>query len=255
MVHVVRSRPTRVTHLRSRLALATIVAGAVLVSANVTRAADAEQMCLRGRYAAAAKSASCQQKVLGKAVAGTLADDKFQASISKCRVKYTDTWAKLRAKASGTGVLCDNERYDGTSAPATVIDRLTGLQWEQKTNDATVHDVGNTYGWSNGLSPADGPVFTSLLGTLNTFPCFAGHCDWRLPTIYELQTILLAPYPCAISPCIDDVFGPTAALYWSDTTHAANPSIAWSVQFFNQGRVSFDAKNATYVARAVRGGL
>jgi len=70
-----------------------------------------------------------------------------------------------------------------------------------------------------------------FLGTLNNGTstdgttsngCFAGHCDWRLPTIVELQTLLLQPYPCRTSPCIDQaVFAPTVALgYSSATTYA-----------------------------------
>jgi len=39
----------------------------------------------------------------------------------------------------------------------------------------------------------------------------ARECDWRLPTVLELQTILAQPYPCAMEPCIDtEFFGPTS---------------------------------------------
>ncbi len=85
--------------------------------------------------------------------------------------------------------------------------------------------------------------------------CFFGQCDWRLGTIAELRTIVLEPFPCATSPCIDDVFGTTYAFYWSSARNAANPSLAWAVNFMNGGRVGYDATNATYLARAVRGGL
>jgi hypothetical protein len=62
--------------------------------------------------------------------------------------------------------------------------------------------------------------------------CFAGHCDWRLPTSAELQTILLAPFPCGTNPCIDPIFGPTQSFdYWSATTFAGNPLSAWNVTF------------------------
>ena len=77
---------------------------------------------------------------------------------------------------------------------------------------------------------------------------FAEHSDWRLPSEegcnlcppgagfscsqcdpHELETILLAPYPCGTSPCIDPIFGPTAVSYWSASTDAADPVNAWIV--------------------------
>jgi hypothetical protein len=87
---------------------------------------------------------------------------------------------------------------------------------------------------------------------------FAGHCDWRLPTVVELQTILLAPEPCGTSPCIDSIFGPTATgsetNYWSSTAVTGHPE-AWVVDFGN-GEVLFRFYNTGFSSpvRAVRGG-
>src|SRR5262249_8678845 len=134
-----------------------------------------------------------------------------------------------------------NGRYND-NGDGTVIDRLTGLQWEQKTDDGTIHDKDNIYTWSASpyTTAADGTAFTAFLTTLNTGGCFAGQCDWRLPTLDELQTILLAPYPCATSPCIDQgVFGTTSPYYhWSATTAADYPYGAWYVHF-DTGEVNY----------------
>jgi hypothetical protein len=112
----------------------------------------------------------------------------------------------------------------------TVMDDDTGLQWEKKTDDDTVHDVDFVYSWSTGAPwDPDGTAFTDFLDDLNTAPCFAGHCDWRLPQIADLQTILIGPDAapgqdanCSAAPCIDPEFaavgGPTASSdYWSVT--------------------------------------
>ena len=86
---------------------------------------------------------------------------------------------------------------------------------------------------------------------------FAGHCDWRLPTIVELNSIVdLTAAGCGGgSPCIGSVFGPTqASLYWSSTTFAGGPHFAWLVLFFDGSPDNFSKFN-TFYGRGVRGGL
>jgi hypothetical protein len=151
----------------------------------------------------------------------------------------------------------------------TVTDHQTGLQWEKKDNlDSTAntadpHDADNTYTWTASGTEPDGTAYTDFLAKLNNgnsidgttiTGCFAGHCDWRLPTSAELQTILLAAYPCATSPCIDPAFGPTQSnFYWSATTNAGlfPFNFAWYVNFFD-GYFYFDIMTDGSYTRAVR---
>jgi hypothetical protein len=161
----------------------------------------------------------------------------------------------------------------------TVTDHQTGLQWEKKVSPAggatDPHDVDNLYTWGN-LSGCpftgcpNGAAFTDFLGRLNnctssdgtavTSAGFAGHCDWRLPTIQELKTIFdLTAAGCGSgSPCIDPIFGPTVAdTYWSATTHVSFPDDAWFVGFGNgivNGIVNSVGKGSDVSVRAVRAG-
>lgn len=173
--------------------------------------------------------------------------------MGKC-VTFTPTPTSTEAPTPGRFV--DNQ--DGT-----VTDNQTGLTWEKKTNGG-IHDVNATYSWSTGSPYAqNGTVLTTLLSVLNggtsvdgsaTDGCFAGHCDWRLPTIEELRGILLGQYPCAVTPCIDPVFGPTqGGGYWSVTTVAGLPASAWDVGIVN-GQVTNGPKTGPGYVLAVRGG-
>jgi hypothetical protein len=154
----------------------------------------------------------------------------------------------------------------------TVTDRQTGLQWEKKTgtvaltgpNFADPHWAANIYSLSASGPPypPDGTAYTDFLVRLNgsssdgvtLMGCFAGHCDWRLPTIVELQTIRGACGPEGV--CIDPVFGPTAStFYWSATT-ANLPGSAWAYGFdFDIGGLRGGCcKDGSGPVRAVRGG-
>jgi cysteine-rich repeat protein len=157
----------------------------------------------------------------------------------------------------------------------TITDSLTGLMWEKKQdldgvgNLANPHDADNSYSWTSHLdgdgADPDGTAFVDFLGELNYCEstdgatetgCFAGHCDWRLPTIVELQTILPESYPCSTSPCIDPIFGvtDTSLGYWSSTTNAPVDTMAWEVHF-GLGEVGNSSKTSDNRVRAVRGGL
>jgi hypothetical protein len=233
-------------------AAAMLTASALLTMAPVASAGlTPEQQCQKGRYDAAAKYGQCHDKALGKLFA-TNDLTTLQPALSKCRVKYTSTWLKLQTKAVGTGSTCDASRFVDTGV-GTVVDNLTGLEWEKKSDDGLYRDKDFLWSWidANNNFLAGNPN-----GGLNTeCPGAEGICDWRLPTLAELQTILSEPFPCTTSPCIDGVFGPTVVHdYWSSTTLADNPTYAWGV-FFGTGEVSYGVKTLHNSVRAVRGGL
>jgi hypothetical protein len=107
--------------------------------------------------------------------------------------------------------------------------------------------------------PADDPTI-----------CLAHYCDWRLPVITELTTILVgsgaAPGQsptCGSAPCIDPGFaavgGPTHSIvgsnrdYFSASTLAGTPFTVWNASF-RFGVAGFNGKTFDMFVRAVRVG-
>ena len=78
---------------------------------------------------------------------------------------------------------------------------------------------------------------------------FAGHDDWRLPNVRELQSIV----DYGRGPAIDPVFGVFYGPYWSSTSYEGNPANPWCV-WFNSGVVNAGADkfNKPPYVRAVR---
>jgi hypothetical protein len=177
--------------------------------------------------------------------------------------------------ACATGCKFDKSKCYGTrftSSGATIVDHATGLEWEKKTgSDATPNagdprDVDNVYSWCAGSdggcnspnTPFDGTAATEFLAKLNganASACYAGHCDWRLPTFQELQAIVIPPGTCAAAPCVvDPAFLPSASTaYWTATTYDPGSlnGYAYTVRL-NDGMLDTSIKDYTLSVRAVR---
>jgi len=245
-----------------RTASLAVIACTVLLWAGTVRATPTpQQLCDFARITAWKVYASCVDTVVAKDAKG-VSFDEF-AAFAKCRHAYFKKWTAFQPKAALAGSTCIGIRLtdDGT----TVTDNLTGLVWEKKTNDASIHDEGNFYTWSTGSNDEDGTAFTSFLATVNGGGGFAGANGWRLPTLVELQTVVrdfactgLGNGPtcsCGTPPCIDATFGPPqSAGYWSSTSYAPSQSLAWLVGF-GDGLVLNGIKAFHVYVRAVRGGL
>jgi hypothetical protein len=174
---------------------------------------------------------------------------------------------------AGTGQDGDLRKGIGRSyadnGDGTITDNTTGLVWEKKSYDGSIHDWTMRYSWDDAFA-----VFIAGLNSAN----FAGHNDWRLPNIRELLT--LTDYSRQ-EPALDPVFyngcteGCTVTTcscrssygsYWASTSHAWDWDLAW-VFYDSDGsagpvpkvrfRVDNGLPDSNYFmcVRAVRGGV
>jgi hypothetical protein len=139
----------------------------------------------------------------------------------------------------------------------TITDDNTKLEWEKKVNwngsedPSNIHDADNAYTWSD--------AFDVFIKDLNTEPCFARHCDWRLPNVKELQSIVdYGQHRPAIHRIFipSDLTGLIPNRYWWSSTSVNDMILntAWTVSF-HYGSVQESFKNNKGLVRAVRGGL
>lgn len=144
------------------------------------------------------------------------------------------SYTKLDAKGNN---LAGNAR-----SWSMVRDNVTGLIWEVKTNDGSIHDRGRTYTWNN---------TTKFIAALN-METFGGFSDWRLPSMKELSALVNIE---KFNPAIDTGFFPytVSSYYWSSTTHADLTGNSWYVNF-GYGNVNYKYRSNSYYVRAVRGG-
>jgi hypothetical protein len=148
----------------------------------------------------------------------------------------------------------------------TISDYETGLTWEKKSDDGSIHDKNNEYSWSTGSGNPDGTVYTTYLAALNAGGGFAGHTDWRLPTREELESIIDYAHPVvpAVQPAFHTSCVPSCTVttcsctwadrYWTSNTVVIFSSSAWAVNF-SGGSVAPNGKTNFDWARAVRTGL
>src|SRR5262249_36941765 len=121
-------------------------------------------------------------------------------------------------------------------------------------DDGSIHDWDNVYSWAD--------AFAVHIAGLNAGAGFAGHTDWRVPNVKELQSIVNYQN---LNPAVSSAFNTSCSSgctvltcsctaaddYWSSTSFAPSPSNAWGV-LFSAGIVSADDKDGTLHVRAVR---
>jgi len=111
----------------------------------------------------------------------------------------------------------------------TVTDTCTGLMWQQET-------APGVYWWGKALRYCEDLTL-------------AGHSDWRLPNVRELQSIV--DYGRR-GLSIDPVFGAESESYWSSSTSVVSPSGAWFVCFYDGAVSDTDKILVDDYVRAVR---
>jgi len=145
----------------------------------------------------------------------------------------------------------DNPDYIYTdNADATVTDEETGLMWSVcpvgfdlvgGTCDAGANTDADTYLWSEAFTAKDKANIDG----------FAGHADWRVPTVKELATLIA---PACANSAFNQSFFPevTSASYlWSSSPNVRSGHQAWAVTR-NTGDLLTRNKNSTYLVYLVR---
>lgn len=177
--------------------------------------------------------------IVGAGPGSTLADDdKGKNPFTQILKKLDDILAKLNGGGGQDGnhtLRWDTNNPSAsrfvTAFPGAVLDKNTGLVWEQAP------DV-NGQIW-------DFAIRTCVNKTVG------GTVGWRLPSVVELKSIQDPTLPAPFVPA--NVFAsiqPTS--YWSISSPPAAPVFAWVVRF-NDGVVGVDGKNGNLFVWCVRG--
>ncbi len=161
----------------------------------------------------------------------------------------TTSWATGDDGDLEKGVALPNPRFTD-NGDGTVADNLTGLKWLKDANCFGLRT------WAQAISDCNG-LASGLCGL--TDGSNAG--DWRLPNLFELESLRDMAY---YNPILSNTAGTgkwtagdpfnsvQSSAYWSSTTYAYNAIYAWYVNM-SDGPVHYSNKTSTFYVWPVRG--
>jgi hypothetical protein len=132
------------------------------------------------------------------------------------------TWAEWTMPNSPVDVAngAPNAQHYTDNGDGTVTDMVTGLVWQQATQQSNCQGVS-----------------------------FAGYSDWRVPSMIELFSIV---DPSSINPSIDTTYFPNtpAAYFWSSEVYPSALNDYWVVSFYDGN--TYNNPSSPYYYRCVR---
>ena len=144
------------------------------------------------------------------------------------------TWSQILPADDGDSVGCGSSRFDCVLGGAAVLDKETGLVWEQSPDTTTRT-------WLDAISSH---CYTNEVGDRK---------GWRLPTVEELASLVDTAQSSPSLPSGHPFSNVQSSWYWSATTNAGNTTVAWVVHF-SGGSVGGGFKTSNGSVWCVRGG-
>jgi len=198
-------------------------------------------------------------------VAAAFSGEPIAGQARPLQTGQTRCWNASGQQISCTGSGQDGELRSGAdrryvdNGDGTITDATTGLMWEKLSDDTGIHDKDNVYTWVN--------AFNYKIAILNQ-EGFAGHRDWRVPNIRELQSIVdygkVGPAVAAAfnTGCVEwctvltcsCTLGANTYSFWSSTAFRPNASSIMSIFFYNGLVDRTTGATQAFHVRAVRGG-
>ncbi|QEP41956.1 DUF1566 domain-containing protein [Ectothiorhodospiraceae bacterium BW-2] len=234
---------------------------------------------------AAAKARAEAEEARARAAARAEAEAKAKARAEATVASLTAAAAKTAAEVvpeATKSALIDNRYRD--NGDGTVTDVVTKLMWQrclvgQHWSGSGCRGEAGEFGWKDANNMGKG-FFGGRSEPWASAVKFAGHTDWRLPTIEELNSLVYCSsgetddgmgdgsrYPFAgmenQDGCDGDYQRPTINLQafpdtpssnvWSASAFAGNSDGAWNV-FFGYGGSPYYNRSNSYGVRLVRSG-
>lgn len=135
---------------------------------------------------------------------------------------------------SGRG--CSPNKRFSDNLDGTISDNCTGLMWQKATADINLNDR---------LDDQDKAAWCEALEYCDNLE-LAGHVDWRLPNVKELESILSYAENGPFFP-----FEWNGTVYWTSTSNVEKPEEAFQVA--DHGFIQINGKPVPARVRAVRG--